>query len=112
MYVAMPKPGRANIRIEDDLKAEANILAEMHRWDLSTLIRTLLNEAIEAARKNTPAAFVDAAKRLEAVQKAKTGRVARVAVAPPSNINERTHAKAKRISAGSRARAAGGGRKR
>jgi antitoxin component of RelBE/YafQ-DinJ toxin-antitoxin module len=116
MYVAMAKPGRANIRIEDDIKADARVLAEMHRWDLSTLIRTLLNESIKEAKQKSFPAWQDAAKRIEAAEQAKLleGGRAKVATLPvgKSNLADSRNAKGNRIQKDSPRRASGSGRKR
>jgi hypothetical protein len=79
MYVAMPKLARVNIRIPEDLKADAEVLAEMHRWTLTGLITTRLDEEIKETRRNNLEGFKDAAKRVAeaAKQKPAKGKVRR-----------------------------------
>jgi antitoxin component of RelBE/YafQ-DinJ toxin-antitoxin module len=74
MYVAMTKNGRVNFRIDDDLKADAEVLAEVYRWTLTTLITTRLDEEVKEVRKNNPEGFRDAARRVAEAAKEKPAK--------------------------------------
>lgn len=82
MYVAMPtKDERVNFRIPADLKADAEILAEMYRWTLTSLIITRLDEEIKQVKKNNREGFDDAASRVATAKpKVQKGKVRRVPV--------------------------------
>lgn len=113
MYVVMAKPDRIEMRIAQDLKEQAVVVAEMRRSTVTGLLTQLLVAEIDQVLRNNRAGYDDAAKRVADALTPK-GKVAKVAISHDAgNVIDSKHGKrSTHVSKDSRRRAISGGRKR